>query len=127
MATTKLNRRQFLQALAAGLAVASMPAAIPLAERVETATKAMKVPGWGFIVRGGSGGFGDSLILLPPGTAFNIYNLGHTYVYPQPLPNRPDLNGQIVLMPWRKYQKQIEGMFPEVVAGRYNRLLKAAA
>ncbi len=133
MATTKLNRRQFLQALAAGMAVAAMPAAIPLAERTEIATKAMGAPSWRFIVRGGSGLTGDSLILLPPGVSFNPHDdwHGRTFIYPEEFPllkiegqvfNRP-----ITLMPWRSYQKQIERLFPQVVARKYQRLLSSMA
>ncbi len=132
MATTKLNRRQFLQALAAGMAVAAMPASIPLEQKIKTATEAMGAPGWRFIVRGGSGLVGDSLIMLPPGVSFNPQDdwHGRTFIHPETFPIDklgPQVNRPITLMPWRKYQKEIESLFPEVVAHRYKRLLSAAA
>jgi hypothetical protein len=133
MATNKLTRRQFIQALAAGMAVASMPAIIPLDKRTDIATKAMGAPRWRFIVAGGSGGMGDRLILLPPGVAFNPSDdwPGRTFIHPEPFPlykiEGQEFNRPITLMPWRSYQKQIENLFPEVVARKYKRLLSGMA
>ncbi len=130
MATNKLNRRQFLQALAAGMVVASMPAIIPLAERTKIANEGMQVyEGFRYIVHGGSGPIGDRLVILPPGIHFDAYVdwQGRTFIYPDLLPsNIYELGNQaITLMPWRKYQLQIETMFPKIVGTRYSRLLES--
>jgi len=121
----KLNRRQFLQGLAAGMAVATIPAAIPLVERTEAATNILHAPGWRFIMRGGSGGMGDSLICLAPGVSFNPMDdwPGRTFIWPERLPDTAgemdEINRPITLMPWQKYRPQVEAMIPDDMRGQY--------
>jgi hypothetical protein len=113
----KLSRRDFLKGLAAGMAVATIPAAIPLAERTEAATTILHAPGWRFIIRGGSGPIGDSLICLPPGVHWSPVFEPTTYIWPERIPAKFDR--PIMLMPWRAYQKRIEAMIPEDLRDDY--------
>ena len=109
----KLDRRQFLQALGAGLAVAAMPATASLLERTAEATKAFGAEGWRFIVRGGSGLVGDSLMMLAPGVSFPMFDdwPGRTFIYPEVFSVEDllatEVNRPITLMPWRPYRQQL--------------------
>ncbi len=126
----KISRRGFLKGLAAGFAVASMPASIALIERTEAATEILRAPGWRFIMRGGSGGMGDSLICLAPGVDFNPMDdwPGRTFIWPERLPDTAGemdyINRPITLMPWQKYREQVEAMVPDDLMDDYEMACK---
>ena len=132
-----MNRREFMQALCAGFAVAVLPASIPLIERTAEATEAMGAPGWRFIVRGGSAGVGDSLIMLPPGVYFDPYNDGRTFIWPETLlieehaghvlmakGNEIMFNRPITLTPWRPYQQSMWHLVPESAQEQYRQIIR---
>lgn len=109
----KLNRRQFLQGLAAGLVVAAAPPVIRRAVAVE-AKEELK---WGFIVRGRQA----DLIMIPPGHHVP-YGIGerycgrHIYEWPRPfdldeLLEEEDI-GVIELLPWAPYRPAMQSLIP---------------
>lgn len=117
----KLSRRQFLQGLAAGIVVASAPAAVRAAVVDET-EKHIDGGRWGFIVRGGQ----EDLIMVPPGVAVppHIGERGvsrFTYWWPE---DRFDvekivsaaeagrLHDIIELCPWAPYRSAMEDLIP---------------
>lgn len=110
-----IKRRGFLKGLAAGIAVAAMPPSIAIAERTEAAVKIIRAPEWKFVVRGGNGGVGDSLIMIPPGLQYNPV-VSRQIMYPEILDTKKQMNdGQFELIPWRPYQSSIEALIPEDV------------
>ena len=122
------SRRQFLQGMAAGFAVAAMPAGIAIAERTAAATEILKAPGWSFTIMGGSGGMGDSLILRPPGSYLSLaqMDLAHLLCWPEPLDvgALQDGGDMVRLIPWRPYRKQFEKLIPGDVWADYQRARK---
>ncbi len=119
----QLSRRQFLQGLAAGFAVASMPAAIAITERTAAATEILGAPGWGFTIVGGSGPIGDSLILRPPGASISLADIDTCSIlcWPEPLDiGQLQSNGGLIrLIPWQPYRKQFESVLPSDIDAAY--------
>lgn len=112
----KLNRRQFLQGLAAGIAVAAAPPAMRAAV-IEESKEHTTLP-WGFVVRGRQ----EDLIMLPPGV--HPYpgigeqgTAGISYFWPQPFDLEElletDLKQPIELCPWRPYRAAMESLIPD--------------
>jgi len=124
---TKLTRREFLQGLIAGLAVAALPKSIPISEATEAITEIVEAPGWRFIIRGGAGGMGDSLIILPPDVTFQpgLDWHGKTFVFPEPFDvDDIDTSQPITLMPWRRYREKIESLIPDDLQEIYQEALR---
>ena len=117
----ELNRRQFLQGLAAGMAVAMAPPAVR-ATVIEEAVEETQLP-WGFIVRGLKN---PDLIMLPPGVGpgpgIEIQGVSKfSYFWPQRFDleevvkaaETGELNSWIELCPWSPYRPQMEALIPE--------------
>ncbi len=121
MPTSKVTRRSFLQGLAAGLAVAQMPVGIALAERTAKATEILKADGWKFMISGGSGGMGNSLIMVAPGSIYDPY-LIRQLCWPEKFTvSKASEYNQMMLTPWHRYKNDIEHLIPTNMWPKYVR------